>query len=63
MKIYELQKYDTFKAELHDVKVEDVSLTITGEFLEMYGMYAKVQLYGIEDVQYLKSSLEVERTN
>ena len=61
MKIYELKRNDNFKAYIYDSDTNKKCLTISGKFLKMDGMYARVMLHGVGQVQFLSATMEVEK--
>ena len=48
MKIYELKKMDHFQAEFSHHASNELKITLSGVFLGMDGVYAKVQYHGVE---------------
>ena len=48
MKIYELNKLDHFRAEFSNEAEDELKITLSGVFLGMDGVYAKVQYHGVE---------------
>lgn len=61
MKLYELNKGDRFKADFYDAETDTLQLTVSATFHGMDGMYGKITLDGIKEMQYYDGMLEVEK--